>query len=147
MCCDTVNRGVAYGFGNIYLYQADANLVALDAETGKVKWKANNGDPKKGATGTSTPMVYNDKVYVGISGGEFGVRGHMTAYDAKTGKLAWRGYSMGPDADTLMDPEKTVHLGKPVGKDSGISTWKGDQWKIGGGTTWGWYSYRSGPRT
>ena len=141
MCCDTVNRGVAYGFGNIYLYQADATLVALDAETGKVKWKATNGDPKKGATGTSTPMVYNDKVYVGISGGEFGVRGHMTAYDAKTGKLAWRGYSMGPDADTLMDPEKTMHLGKPVGKDSGINTWKGDQWKIGGGTTWGWYSF------
>ena len=102
MCCDTVNRGVAYGFGNIYLYQADATLVALDAATGKVQWKATNGDPKKGATGTSTPMVYNDKVYVGISGGEFGVRGHMTAYDAKTGKLAWRGYSMGPDADTLM---------------------------------------------
>ena len=141
MCCDTVNRGVAYGFGKIYLYQADATLVALNAETGKVEWKAKNGDPKVGATGTSTPMVYNDKVYVGISGGEFGVRGHMTAYDAKSGKLAWRGYSMGPDSDTLMDPEKTMHLGKPVGKDSGINTWKGDQWKIGGGTTWGWYSF------
>jgi len=86
-------------------------------------------------------MVVKDKVYIGISGGEFGVRGYLTAYDIKTGKLVWRGYSMGPDADTLMDPEKTTHLGTPVGKDSGIATWQGDQWKIGGGSTWGWYSY------
>lgn len=141
MCCDTVNRGVAYGHGNIYLYQADATLVALDALTGKVKWKAKNGDPKKGATGTAAPMVVKDKVYVGISGGEFGVRGHFTAYDAKTGKRVWRGYSMGPDSDTLIDPAKTTHLGKPVGKNSSTKTWKGDQWKIGGGTTWGWFSY------
>jgi PQQ-dependent dehydrogenase (methanol/ethanol family) len=78
---------------------------------------------------------------IGISGGEFGVRGSLTAYNLKDGTLAWRGYSMGPDADTLMDPEKTTHLGKPVGKDSGTATWEGDQWQIGGGTTWGWYSY------
>ncbi|MFQ5764324.1 MAG: methanol/ethanol family PQQ-dependent dehydrogenase [Rhodospirillales bacterium] len=141
MCCDTVNRGVAYGDGKIFLYQADATLVALDARTGKKVWSVSNGDPKKGATGTSAPQVIKDKVFVGISGGEFGVRGHITAYDIKTGKRAWRGYSMGPDSDTLMDPKKTTHLGKPVGKNSGITTWKGDQWKIGGGTTWGWYSY------
>jgi lanthanide-dependent methanol dehydrogenase len=55
--------------------------------------------------------------------------------------MVWRGWSTGPDADTLMDPEKTTHLGKPVGKDSGTATWEGDQWKIGGGTTWGWISY------
>jgi len=141
MCCDTVNRGVAFGHGHIYLYQADATLVALDAATGKVIWKAKNGDPKKGATGTSAPMVVKDKVYVGISGGEFGVRGYMTAYNGKTGKRVWRGYSMGPDADTLIDPAKTTQLGKPVGKNSSLSTWKGDQWKIGGGATWGWMSY------
>lgn len=141
MCCDTVNRGVAYGDGKIFLYQADATLVALDAKTGKVVWSVSNGDPKKGATGTSAPMVFKDKVVVGISGGEFGVRGHVTAYDVKTGKQVWRGYSMGPDADTLMDPNKTTNMGKPVGKDSGTATWQGDQWKIGGGATWGWYSY------
>jgi len=141
MCCDTVNRGVAYGDGKIFLYQADATLVALDAKTGKKVWSVSNGDPKKGATGTSAPMVFKDKVMVGISGGEFGVRGHVTAYSVKDGSLAWRGYSMGPDADTLMDPQKTTLLGKPVGKDSGTATWQGDQWKIGGGATWGWYSY------
>ncbi|MDH3791051.1 MAG: PQQ-dependent dehydrogenase, methanol/ethanol family, partial [Rhodospirillales bacterium] len=141
MCCDTVNRGPAYGDGKIFLYQADTTLVALDANTGKVLWKAVNGDPKVGATGTSAPMVVKDKVIVGISGGEFGVRGHLTAYDINTGKQVWRGYSMGPDSDTLMDPKKTTHLGKAVGKDSGTNTWEGDQWKIGGGTTWGWYSY------
>ncbi len=141
MCCDTVNRGLAYGDGMIFLSQADTTLVALDAKTGKKVWSVVNGDPKKGATATAAPMVVNDKVYVGISGGEFGVRGHLTAYNTKDGSLAWRGYSMGPDSDILMDPQKTTHLGKPVGKDSGINTWKGDQWKIGGGTTWGWFSY------
>ncbi|MEA2840030.1 MAG: lanthanide-dependent methanol dehydrogenase, partial [Methylobacteriaceae bacterium] len=123
------------------LYQADTMLVALDAKTGKVAWTAKNGDPSKGETGTAAPHVIKDKVIVGISGGEFGVRGSVTAYDIKDGKQVWRGYSMGPDSDTLIDPDKTTHLGKPVGKDSGTNTWEGDQWKIGGGTTWGWYSY------
>jgi len=141
MCCDTVNRGLSYGDGKIFLSQADTKLVALDAKTGKEVWSVLNGDPKKGATSTAAPMVFNDKVYVGISGGEFGVRGHLTAYNIKDGSMAWRGYSMGPDSDTLLDPEKTTHLGKPVGKDSGIATWQGDQWKIGGGTTWGWFSF------
>jgi PQQ-dependent dehydrogenase (methanol/ethanol family) len=141
MCCDTVNRGLAYGDGKIFLYQADTTLVALDAKTGEKLWSMVNGDPSKGETGTAAPMVVKDKVYVGISGGEFGVRGYLTAYNTADGSLAWRGYSMGPDADTLMDPEKTTHLGQPVGKDSGTATWEGDQWQIGGGTTWGWFSY------
>ena len=141
MCCDTVNRGLAYGDGKIILAQADTTLVALDAKTGKQVWSVKNGDPAKGQTSTAAPHVFKDKVLVGIAGGEFGVRGHITAYNLADGKLAWRGYSMGPDADTLMDAEKTTHLGKAVGKDSGISTWQGDQWQTGGGTTWGWYSY------
>ena len=141
MCCDTVNRGVAYGDGKIFLYQADTTLVALDANTGNEVWKVKNGDPSISETGTSAPHVIKDKVLVGVSGAEFGVRGSMTAYNIKDGKLAWRGYSTGPDAETLIDPDKTTHLGKPVGKDLGINTWEGDQWKIGGGTTWGWYSY------
>ena len=141
MCCDTVNRGLAYADGKIFLAQADTTLVALDAKSGKVVWSIKNGDPSKGQTSTAAPHVFKDKVLVGIAGGEFGVRGHITAYNVADGKLAWRGYSMGPDTDTLIDPEKTTHLGKPVGKDSSTSTWEGDQWKIGGGTTWGWYSY------
>ncbi len=141
MCCDTVNRGVAYADGQIILHQADTTVVALDAKTGKVNWSVVNGDPKKGETNTATVLPVKDKVIVGISGGEFGVRCHVTAYDLKTGKQLWRGYSMGPDSDILVDPVKTTHLGKPVGKDSGLNTWEGDQWKIGGGCTWGWYSY------
>jgi lanthanide-dependent methanol dehydrogenase len=141
MCCDTVNRGVSYADGKIFLHQADTTLVALDAKTGRVVWSVKNGNPGKGETGTSAPMIVKDKVIIGVSGGEFGVRGSVTAYNIKDGKQAWRGYSMGPDSDTLMDPVKTTHLGKPVGKDSGINTWEGEQWKIGGGTTWGWYSY------
>ena len=141
MCCDTVNRGLSYADGKIFMSQADTTLVALDAKTGKVVWTQKNGDPGKGETSTGAPHVIKDKVLVGISGGEFGVRGSVTAYDMKTGQRVWRGYSMGPDSDTLIDPIKTTALGKPVGPDSSVSTWQGEQWKIGGGATWGWYSY------
>ena len=141
MCCDTVYRGPAYADGTIYHHQADTTLVALDAKTGKEKWKVVNGDPKKGETNTATVLPVKDKVIVGISGAEFGVRGHVTAYDAKTGKQLWRAYSLGPDNEILFDPDKTMSLGKPVGKDSSLKTWTGEQWKIGGGTAWGWFSY------
>jgi len=145
MCCDTVNRGLAYGDGKIFLQQADTTLVALDANTGKVVWSAKNGDSKLGETNTNAPHVFKDKVITGISGGEFGVRGRVIAYNIKDGKKVWTGYSTGPDNEMLMDPAKTMTWtnGKmaPVGKDSSIKTWKGDQWKLGGGTTWGWYSY------
>jgi lanthanide-dependent methanol dehydrogenase len=141
MCCDTVNRGPAYADGKLFLHQADTTLVALDAQTGEVQWTAVNGDPKKGETGTSAPMVIGDKVLIGISGGEFGVQGHVTAYNTETGEMVWRGYSTGPDDQTLLDPQNTTHLGQPVGQDSGTATWEGDQWQIGGGTTWGWMSY------
>ncbi len=141
MCCDTVNRGLSYADGKLFLNQADATLVALDAKTGKVVWQSTNGDPKKGETGTSAPMVVKDKVLVGISGGEFGVPCHVTAYNLSDGKMAWRAYSSGPDSQILVDPQKTTELGKPVGADSSLKTWQGDQWKIGGGCTWGWISY------
>ena len=145
MCCDTVNRGVAYGDGKIFLHQADTTLVALDAKSGKVVWSVKTDDPGKGATGTDAPFVYKDKVYVGVSGGEFGVRGWVSAYSVSDGKLVWRAYSEGPDSDLLFDPNKTMMLGKPVGTNSSLKTWKGDQWKIGGGDTWGWYGFD--PRT
>jgi lanthanide-dependent methanol dehydrogenase len=141
MCCDTVNRGLSYADGKIFLHQADTTLVALDAKTGKVVWSVKNGDASKGETGTSAPFVIKDKVLVGISGGEFGVQCSVTAYDLKDGKRVWRAYSEGPDNEILVDPEKTTDLGKPVGKDSSLKTWEGDQWKIGGGCTWGWMAY------
>jgi PQQ-dependent dehydrogenase (methanol/ethanol family) len=145
MCCDTVNRGLAYAEGKVFLQQADTMLVALDAKSGKKLWEVKNGDPKVGGTNTNAPHVFKDKVITGISGGEFGIRGYVAAYDINTGKQVWKGYSTGPDAEMLMDPEKSMTWtnGKmaPVGKDSSLKTWQGDQWKIGGGTTWGWYSY------
>src|SRR5713226_3232847 len=127
----------------MYVHAPFPNTVyALNLkDESKIVWSVKNGNPSKGETGTSSPMIFKDKVIVGISGGEFGVRGSVTAYNMKDGKLVWRSYSMGPDSDTLIDPVKTTHLGKPVGKDSGTNTWQGEQWKIGGGSTWGWYSY------
>jgi len=126
-CCDTVNRGLAYADGMLFLNQLDTNTVALDAGTGKEVWKVKQGDYKTGQTITAAPMVVKDKVISGISGGEFGVRGFVTANDVKTGKQIWRMYSTGPEAE--------------VGFPGSVETWKGDEWKRGGGTTWGWYSY------
>jgi PQQ-dependent dehydrogenase (methanol/ethanol family) len=145
MCCDTVYRGLAYAEGKVFLQQADSMLVALDAKSGKVIWSVKNGDPKLGAVNTNAPHVFKDKVITGISGGEWGVRGFVAAYDINTGKLVWKGYSTGPDSEMLVDPKTTTTWanGKvtPVGENSSLKTWQGDQWKIGGGTTWGWYSY------
>jgi PQQ-dependent dehydrogenase (methanol/ethanol family) len=140
MCCDTVNRGLSYGDGKIFLNQADTTLVALDMNTGKPVWSHKRDDAKRGATSTGAAHVFKDKVLVGISGGEFGVRGYVKAYDLN-GKELYTAYSTGPDAEMLFDPNKTTSMLKPVGKDSSLKTWQGDQWKIGGGTTWGWYSY------
>src|SRR2546428_3703753 len=145
MCCDTVYRGLAYAENKIFLQQADSTLVALDAGTGKVLWSVKNGDPKVGAVNTNAPHVFKDKVITGISGGEWGVRGFLAAYDINTGKQVWKAYSVGPDAEMLMNPDKTMTWtdGKmaPVGRDSSLKTWQGDQWQIGGGTTWGRDSY------
>ncbi|MGZ3214975.1 methanol/ethanol family PQQ-dependent dehydrogenase [Paracoccus sp. T5] len=141
MCCDTVNRGVAYADGMILSHQADTTLVALDAMTGEVKWSVKTGDPAVGETNTATVLPVGDKVLVGVSGGEYGVRGRITAYNLSDGSEAWKAYSTGPDEEMLVNPETTMSLGKPVGADSSLNSWEGDQWKIGGGTTWGWFSY------
>ena len=145
MCCDVVSRGLAYGRGKVFLQQADATLVALDARTGAPLWRASHADPRTGATATQAPQLFDRYVVTGIAGGEYGVRGHLSAFDADTGRLAWRGYSVGPDADMKMDPERTRTWqdGRmvPVGRDSSLRSWQGDQWRLGGGTTWGWYSY------
>ncbi|WP_234854355.1 methanol/ethanol family PQQ-dependent dehydrogenase [Paracoccus everestensis] len=141
MCCDTVNRGLAYADGMVILSQADTTVVALDAKTGEVKWSTKIGDPAIGETLTATVMPVKDKVMVGVSGGEYGIRGRLTALNLADGTEAWKAYSTGPDDEMLVDPEKTTHLGKPVGADSSLNSWEGDQWKIGGGSIWGWFSY------
>ena len=142
-CCDVVNRGVSYSDGKIIASALDGHIYALSAKDGKVLWSANNADPLKGQTVTAAPIVVKDKVLIGVSGGEFGVLGYLSAFDLNTGKLVWRAYSAGPDEGMLFDPEKTINanLQKAVGRDSSIESWQGDQWKLGGGTTWGWYSY------
>jgi len=149
MCCDTVNRGLGYSMGQIYLQQADTVLVALSAKTGEKIWSVQQGGdisaalggpygPESGMTNTNAPQPMKDKVMTGCSGAEFGVRCWLAAYNAKDGSLAWRAFSMGPDADMIFD-KNTTSLGKKVGKDSSLKTWKGDQWKQGGGSAWGWW--------
>jgi len=140
-CCDVVNRGVAFADGRIFFNQLDAHTVALDADTGKELWKVRQGNHKQGQTITMVPLVVRDKVITGISGGEFGVRGFVTANDAATGERIWRKYSTGPDADVGIGEDFSSPYPSHQGADLGLTTWKGEEWKRGGGTTWGWYSY------
>jgi len=143
-CCDVVNRGVAYSpkYDRIYVQLLVGDLLALDAKTGKQVFRVKSADYKIGETMTNAPIVIGDVVVTGISGGEFGVRGRVTAFSAKDGHELWRGYSTGPDKDVMITAN-TLKSPYPTdqGTDLGVSTWQGDQWQHGGGTTWGWYSY------
>jgi alcohol dehydrogenase (cytochrome c) len=113
------NRGVALRNDKVYLAGLDAVLVALDARTGKVVWETKVEDWKQGYYMTMAPLVVKDKVLIGVSGGEFGVRGFVAAYDAETGKPVWKTYTI------------------PAPGEPGAETWeKPDTWKTGGGATW-----------
>src|SRR5437870_10616711 len=94
VCCGWVNRGLAMGEGLLYFGQLDANVVAPDMKTGKVAWKTPIGTWENGYTITSAPLYYEGLVYSGVSGGEFGVRGRLTALDAKSGEIVWRWYTL-----------------------------------------------------
>jgi PQQ-dependent dehydrogenase (methanol/ethanol family) len=140
-CCDVVNRGCVFSKGKIYFNTLDGNTVCVDANSGKEVWKTELGDINKGETITMAPLVVKDKVLVGNSGGEFGVRGWLTAVDANTGKVAWKAYSTGPDKDVLIGANFKPFYESDRGKDLGVASWPPDRWKIGGGNVWGWISY------
>ena len=132
-CCDVVNRGVAVWKGRVYVGTLDGRLIALDAETGKQVWSVQTTDPAKPFTITGAPRVVKDKVLIGNSGAEYGVRGYISAYDTATGKKLWRFY-------TLPNPTGTPD-GEPsdkVLKEKANVTWPEGAWKIvgGGGTVW-----------
>ena len=129
-CCDVVNRGGAL-YGDLFIFSTlDAQLVALNQETGKVVWKEKLGDYKAGYSATAAPIIAKGKVITGVSGGEFGIVGRVDARDAMTGKLVWS------------RPTVEGHMGTLNGKDNGITggkagkTWPGDLWKTGGAATW-----------
>lgn len=146
-CCDVVNRGVAYAPAGpdypatIFLNQLDGNVVALHAKTGELLWKMENSDIAMGSTLTIAPFVAKDKVIVGSSGAELGVRGYATAYYIKDGKQAWRVYATGPDEDIKLAKDFNSHNPHYGQFGLGLKTWEGDAWKIGGGTNWGWYAF------
>ncbi len=140
-CCDVVNRGAAYANGTIFYNTLDNRTVAVDAATGQQRWVATLGDIAKGETITMAPLVVKDKVLVGNSGGELGVRGWLTALFTDSGEIAWRAYATGPDADVIIGPRFKPFYSQDRGRDLGIHTWPGEAWKQGGGTTWGWISY------
>ncbi|HEU4592968.1 MAG TPA: methanol/ethanol family PQQ-dependent dehydrogenase [Steroidobacteraceae bacterium] len=140
-CCDIVNRGASYADGKIIYNTLDAHTVAVDAKTGKEVWNVRVGDINVGETVTMAPLVVKDKVIVGNSGGELGVRGWVLALAVSDGHELWRAFNSGPDADVKIGADFKPFYAKDRGKDQGVTSWPHDQWKLGGGTVWGWISY------
>jgi lanthanide-dependent methanol dehydrogenase len=140
-CCDVVNRGAVFADGKLIYNTLDDYTVAVDANTGKEVWRTKMGEINMGETMTMAPLLMKDKVLVGDSGGEMGVRGWAAALDVKTGKIVWRAYSTGPDKDVLIGSDFKPFYDSEKGKDLGVSTWPADMWRHGGGTAWGWASY------
>lgn len=141
-CCDVGSRGLAYHpSGILFAPLLNGDLAALDARTGREIWRVRNTDSRIGGTVSSAPLVVRDLVLVGESGAEYGVRGHLTAYEAKTGRLVWRGWSTGPDSDVLIVGPANTNYGSHQGRDLGVSTWPTGGWRTGGGTASGWISY------
>ena len=140
-CCGYINRGAAYADGRVFYNTLDNQVIAVDAATGKEAWRTTVGSIDRGETITMAPIVVKGKVILGNSGGEFGVRGWVTALDAATGKIAWRAYSTGSDAEVLIGPGFKPFYEKDQGKDLGLRTWQPGGWQHGGATMWGWLSY------
>ena len=132
-CCDVVNRGAAFYQGKVYVGTLDGRMVALDAATGKPVWEVVTVDQSKPYTITGAPRVVKGKVVIGNGGAEYGVRGYVTAYDAETGKQAWRFYTVPGDPSQPFESPAMEKAAK---------TWKGEWWKVGGGgTAWDSMAY------
>ncbi len=140
-CCDVVNRGAVFWKGKVIFNTLDGNTIAVDAKSGHQIWRTKLAHINLGETMTMSPVVVKDRVLVGNSGGELGVRGWLIALDANNGRVAWKAYSTGPDKDVLIGPDFHPYYGSDRGKDLGIKTWPPGAWKIGGGTVWGWLAY------
>ena len=120
LCCGNVNRGIAVGHGKVYMYTLNAHVIALDAQSGEKVWDTTNGDVRAGESGSAAPLIVKDMVVVGSAGGEFGVRGHLDAFDAQTGERKWRCYTV------------------PKPGEPGSETWPddGEAWQRGGANCW-----------
>jgi alcohol dehydrogenase (cytochrome c) len=140
-CCDIVNRGAVYASGKVIYNALDNTTVAVDAVTGREVWRTNFGDPRTGQTMVMGPLVVGNKVFVGNSGAELGIRGWVAALDVNTGREVWRAASTGSDADVRIGARFRPYYAKDQGKDLGLTTWPGTLWKQGGGTVWGWLTY------
>ena len=126
ICCDVVNRGVALYHDKIYVGTLDGRLIAIDEHTGKPVWDVPTIDVSKAYAITGAPRIAGGKVIIGNAGAEYGVRGYISAYDAETGKMAWRFYTVPGD------PSKGF---ESKAMEAAAKTWSGDWWKVGGGGT------------
>jgi alcohol dehydrogenase (cytochrome c) len=156
-CCGPVNRGVAVGGGSVFVGTLDARLLAFDARTGKPKWDVEVADPTFGYSITMAPLIVGEHVIVGVSGGEYGIRGHLDAYDMATGKQVWRWYSIPAPGDdpvatngwwgTWATHAEDADLHRDIAREKADSTKYADAWKTGGGGVWTTPSYDKASNT
>ena len=137
VCCDVVNRGVALYRGRVYVGTLDGRLIALDAKTGAVVWEVQT-TPKDGPYAiTGAPRIAKGRVFIGNAGSEYAVRGYLSAYDAETGNLVWRTYTVPGDPSKPFESEAMRRA---------AATWSGEWWKAGGGgSPWDTIVYDPGP--
>jgi PQQ-dependent dehydrogenase (methanol/ethanol family) len=140
-CCDIVNKGAVFSNGKVIYNALDNTTVAVDAVSGRLVWRTKMGDPRTGQTMTMAPIVVRDKVFVGNSGAELGVRGWVAALNVNTGQELWRAWSTGPDTDVKIGGRFKPFYAKDRGTDLGVKTWPNDLWKQGGATVWAWLTY------
>ena len=143
-CCDVVNRGAAYANGKIIYNVLDDQTVAVDAVSGKLAWRTRLGNVKSGETLTGAPIVVKDKVIVGNAGGELGIRGWVQALNVDTGKVVWKAFNTGPDADVKIGANFHPFYAKDQGSNLGSTSWPGTLWQQGGSTAWAWFTYDPG---
>ncbi len=139
-CCDAVNRGAAYANGAIVYNLLDGHTVAVDAASGKERWRTQIADLSQGETTPMAPLIIKNRVIVGASGGEFGILGSVKALDLATGAIVWTGSNLGPDSAMLARPGKFTSF-YDKGAQLGLTSWPTNAWRHGGAPVWGWLSY------
>jgi len=138
-CCGDQTRGLQYAEGNIYFHTLDGQVFSIDAETGEALWRSVGADVTIREHTAGNGIIIDDLYIIGNAGGEYGVRGKVQAFDIHSGQTQWVMFAMGPDNEVGIGPRFNPFYDDD--KQGSLSTWFGDSWRHGGGTSWGYYTY------
>jgi len=140
-CCGSQTRGLNYAEGKIFMQTLSGQVIGLNAETGEKLWETKAADQIYGETMTGNGIIIRNLYIVGVAGGEFGARGAVTAFDINTGNIQWKYYNMGPNNEVGIGPRFKPFYADDKVPNPALDSWKGDSWKRGGGTVWGYFTF------